>query len=75
MKALGNLRSTLIRVFKDCRAAMAAEYAFLIAFIAIVGALGMVALGPSIADYFTAVTQVVPDTSANPPCPMGGCDP
>jgi hypothetical protein len=31
--------------------------------------LGMVALGPSIADYFGAVADWVPDTEADPLCP------
>lgn len=73
MQHLESLKSVLLRLVRDGSASVSAEYAFLIAFIAIVASLGMVVLGPSIADYFGAVTNVVPDTSANPPCPLGGC--
>lgn len=52
---------------------MAAEYTFLIVFISIIAVLGMVVLGPSISDFFTAVGGAVPDTEANPPCPLGNC--
>lgn len=60
-----------IELKKDVAGAVSAEYSFLIVFIAIVATLGMVLLGPNIAYYFDAVTRLVPDTSANPPCPFG----
>ena len=63
------LMSVILRLRKDDSGAVASEYAFLVAFIAIVGALGMVALGPSIADYFGAIADWVPDTEADPLCP------
>ena len=71
MRSLVYVQSLILRLIKDDSGALAAEYGFLITFIAIVAALGMVVLGPSIADYFEAITRVVPDTSVNPPCPLG----
>lgn len=73
MRALLYMQSLILRLTKNDSGAVSAEYAFLIVFIAIVATLGMVLIGPSIADYFEAVTRVVPDTSANPPCPLGDC--
>lgn len=73
MHALLYMQSLILRLKRDDSGAVAVEYTFLIVFIAIVATLGMVLIGPSIADYFDAVTRVVPDTSANPPCPLGDC--
>lgn len=64
---------TARRLARNDDGGLAAEYSFLITFIAIVATLGMVSLGPSIADFFEAVGGAVPDTSENPPCPFGGC--
>ena len=41
------------RIIRERRGAVAAEYGFLIAFIAIVAAIGMVTMGTSLGDYFT----------------------
>ena len=71
MHFLVYLRWFFFELQKDDSGAVSAEYAFLIVFIAIVATLGMVLIGPSIADYFDAVTRLVPDTQANPPCPFG----
>lgn len=73
MRLLLYLRWFFIELKNDEAGAVAAEYAYLIVFIAIVATLGMVLIGPSIADYFDAVTRMVPDTSETPPCPLGDC--
>jgi Flp pilus assembly pilin Flp len=72
-RSLVYLTSIFLRLSKDNSGGLAAEHALLIVFIAIAASLGMVALGPGISDYFDAVTRLVPDTEANPPCPFGGC--
>ncbi len=68
--------SIILRLRKDNSGAVASEYSVLIAFIAIVAAVGMVALGPNIADFFGVIADWVPDTSdpADAPCPLG-CPP
>lgn len=71
MRFLVYLRWFFFELKKNEAGAVAAEYAYLIAFIAIVATLGMVLIGPSIADYFDAVTRLVPDNSATPSCPFG----
>ena len=75
MRLLIYALSTTRRLAQREDGGLSAEYSFLITFIAIVATLGMVSLGPSIADLFEAVGGAVPDTSENPPCPFGGCDP
>jgi len=71
MRLLASLQRIIWDIKEDHAGAVSAEYAFLLAFIAIVATLGMVLIGPSIADYFEAVTRTVPDTSVIPPCPLG----
>jgi len=73
MRALIYIKWLILRLKSDDSGAVAAEYAYLIVFIAIVAALGMVLIGPNIADYFDAVTRLIPDTSETPPCPLGDC--
>ena len=73
MQSLVYILSIILRFTKDDSGSVAAEYSFLITFIAIVATLGMVALGPSIADFFFEVGDAIPDTQASPPCPLGGC--
>ena len=46
------LCEVLFRINRDSRGAVSAEYAFLITFIAIAAAIGMVTLGDSLANYF-----------------------
>ena len=53
MHALVYLYGVLIRIKRESHGAVAAEYALLIAFIAIVAAIGMVTLGDSLANYFS----------------------
>lgn len=71
MHRISQIKTAILRFAKSKSGAVASEYALLIVFIAIVATLGMVLLGPNIAYYFDAVTRLVPDTSANPPCPFG----
>lgn len=60
----------VLRLIKDDSGALTAEHAFLVTFVAIVSALGMVALGSGMIDMFTAVGDHVPDPSAVPACQM-----
>ena len=53
MYALVYLYEVLFRIQRETRGAVGTEYAFLIAFIAIVAAIGMVVLGTALGDYFT----------------------
>ena len=71
MRSLVYLQSVIFRLAKNNFGAVSAEYTFLITFIAIVATLGMVFLGPPIADYFTAVGGRIPDTQATPVFPFG----
>lgn len=73
MRHLVSLKFLFVRLIYDGSASVSAEYAFLITFIAIVASLGMIALGPGIADYFTALSGLVPDASVDPVCPLGTC--
>jgi Flp pilus assembly pilin Flp len=78
MRHLVYIQSLFFRLTKNDAGAVASEYAFLIAFISIIAAAGMVILGPSIADYFSAVgAGAVPnpvDAAGKPLCPFG-CPP
>jgi Flp pilus assembly pilin Flp len=49
----------LFSVKRDKRGAVAAEYAFLIAFIGIVAAIGMVSLGTGLLNYFDAFGNAI----------------
>ena len=70
------LMSIILRLRKDNSGAVASEYSVLIAFIAIVAAVGMVALGPNIADFFGVIADWVPEPEPeSPPCPLGGPPP
>ncbi len=71
MRSLVYLQSLFFRLTKDNSGAVSAEYTFLITFIAIVATLGMVFLGPPIANYFPAVGGWIPDTQLNPVSPLG----
>lgn len=52
MGALLYLHGVLFCIQRDTRGAVASEYAFLIAFISIAAALGMVLIGAQLSDYF-----------------------
>ncbi len=55
MYALTYLQSLALRLRKDKSGAVATEYAFLIAFIAIVAAVGMVLLGENLSAFFNDI--------------------
>ena len=55
MYALIKLQSLALRLRKDQSGAVATEYAFLIAFIAIVAAIGMVLLGDNLSAFFNDI--------------------
>ena len=52
MRAFLYLKAVLYCIVRERRGAVATEYAFLIVFIAIVAAIGMVTLGTDLRDYF-----------------------
>ncbi len=70
MYGLAYLQSLALRLRKDKFGAVATEYAFLIAFIAIVAALGMVLLGENLRDFFTAIGTALTNMSSNLPNPF-----
>jgi Flp pilus assembly pilin Flp len=55
MHALNYLFSVLFSLQRETRGAVASEYAFLIVFIAIVSAAGMLTLGEGLTSYFGAM--------------------
>ena len=55
MYALIKLQSLAMRLRKDQSGAVATEYAFLIAFISIVAAIGMVLLGDNLSEFFNDI--------------------
>ncbi len=64
MYALAYLQSLALRLRKNESGAVATEYAFLIAFIAIVAALGMVLLGENLRDFFTDIGLALANAGA-----------
>ncbi len=70
MHALTYLQSLALRLRKDRSGAVATEYTFLIAFIAIVAALGMVLLGNNLSAFFNDIGDALSGTGDNiPPLP------
>jgi len=67
MIALTYLQSLALRLRKDKSGAVATEYAFLIAFIAIVAALGMVLLGENLSAFFNDIGVALDNAGANIP--------
>ncbi len=55
MNGVSGLSRVLFAFQRDRRGAIAAEYAFLIAFISIVAAVGMVVVGVELGNYFTTL--------------------
>lgn len=55
MHALFYLHQVIFRYRRERRGAIAAEYAFLLAFIAIVAAAGMLVFGDGLVTYFSAM--------------------
>ena len=67
MYALSYLHSLATRLRRDRSGAVATEYAFLIAFIAIVAALGMVLLGQNLSAFFNDIGLALTNAGANIP--------
>lgn len=70
MFKLSRIKSTLVRLAKSPGGAVATEYAFLIAFIAIVAALGMVLLGENLSAFFNDIGVALTGISSNLPQPF-----
>lgn len=64
------LNSAIVRLVKNTSGAVATEYAFLIAFIAIVAALGMTLLGENLSSFFNDIGVALTNISANLPDPF-----
>ncbi len=72
MYALTYLQLMALRLRKDKSGAVATEYAFLIAFIAIVAAIGMVLLGENLSAFFNAIGLALANAGdAIPTLPTG----
>ena len=70
MYALAYLQSLALRLRKDESGAVATEYAFLIAFIAIVAATGMTLLGENLSAFFNDIGVALTNMSSNLPNPF-----
>ena len=71
MYALIKLQSLALRLRKDQSGAVATEYAFLIAFIAIVAAIGMVLLGDNLSAFFNDIGMALDNAGGQIPS-IGG---
>ncbi len=70
MRAFTYLQNMALRLRKDESGAVATEYAFLIAFIAIVAATGMTLLGENLSLFFNAIGLALANAGdAIPPLP------
>jgi Flp pilus assembly pilin Flp len=67
MFALTYLQILALRLRKDKSGAVATEYAFLIAFIAIVAALGMTLLGENLSAFFNDIGLALDNAGASIP--------
>ncbi len=70
MNALIYLKSMCLRFTKSSSGAVATEYAFLIAFIAIVAAIGMTLLGQNLSAFFNAIGVALENVATNIPDPF-----
>ncbi len=70
MYALTYLQLMALRLRKDKSGAVATEYAFLIAFIAIVAAIGMALLGQNLSAFFNAIGLALQNVVTNIPAPF-----
>ncbi len=70
MYALTYLQLLALRLRKDKSGAVATEYAFLIAFIAIVAAIGMSLLGQNLSAFFNAIGVALENVATNIPDPF-----
>ncbi len=64
------LKLAILRFAKSKSGAVATEYAFLIAFIAIVAAIGMVLLGENLSAFFNDIGLALEGAGANIPDPF-----
>ena len=64
------IKSVILRIVKSETAAVATEYAFLIAFIAIVAATGMTLLGDNLSAFFNDIGVALTNISGNLPNPF-----
>ncbi len=71
MFAIAYLQTLALRLRKDKAGAVATEYAFLIAFIAIVAAAGMGLLGENLSIFFDDIGQALEGAADNLPT-IGG---
>ena len=71
MYPLIKLQSLALRLRKDKSGAVATEYAFLIAFIAIVAAIGMVLLGDNLSAFFNDIGVALENAGGQIPDPFG----
>ncbi len=70
MRASTNIQSLVLRLRKDESGVITTEYAFLIAFVAIIAAIGMAVLGEDLQGYFTALgdgMEAIGDSLLDPP--------
>lgn len=70
MHSIFQIKTAVIRFAKSKSGAVATEYAFLIAFIAIVAALGMTLLGENLSAFFNDIGVALTNISANLPQPF-----
>ena len=70
MYTLTYLQLMALRLRKDKSGAVATEYAFLIAFIAIVAAIGMTLLGQNLSAFFNAIGVALENVASNIPDPF-----
>ena len=70
MRAFTYLQLMALRLRKDKSGAVATEYAFLIAFIAIVAAIGMALLGQNLSAFFNAIGVALQNVVTNLPDPF-----
>ena len=70
MYGLAYLQSLALRLRKEESGAVATEYAFLIAFIAIVAATGMTLLGENLSAFFNDIGVALTNMSSNLPDPF-----
>jgi Flp pilus assembly pilin Flp len=59
MRTLLYLHDLVFRIGRETRGAIASEYAFLIVFIAIIAAFGMVLLGTELSEYFSTLGTAI----------------
>ncbi len=71
MYPLIKLQSLALRLRKDKSGAVATEYAFLIAFISIVAAIGMVLLGDNLSAFFNDIGVALEGAGSHIPDPFG----